>query len=133
MKLIDALLASSSGPKIRDVLQLRTEGVFTEVLYVKVRRVAEQAAVCEVRVCIAKLEDGSVAQNAVEVVFRCLEVSFLDWHSSFYEVKDISGLEPLASELEIDTDDSFRLLCRAIEVVDVRPEKLRATLDENKA
>src|ERR1041385_704671 len=78
MKLIEALLISSAGPEIRRILRFESEPVFTELLYVRLRRVAQQNAFCDVRACIAKLENGELAQDAVEVVFRCLEVSAVD-------------------------------------------------------
>ena len=133
MTIIEALLASPAGSEIRAILRLQSEAVFTEVLHVRLRRVIEQESSCEIRVCIAKIEDSVLAQDAVEVVFRCLGVSCLDWHSSFYEQKDIPQLNPASSEIEIDTEDSFRVLCQSFDVLSVRVEKLRDTLDDKNA
>jgi len=88
------------------------------------RRVAESRSFCDVRACIAKFEGGELAQDAVEVVFRCLDVTALDWHSSFYDEKDRPGLGSSAAEIEIDTEDSFRIVCARVEVLSVLLEKL---------
>jgi len=133
MKLVDALLKGSAGPQIRTILRLRSEAIYTELLYVRLRRVAEGKSSCDVRACIAKWEaDGGLAQDAVEVVFRCLDVTVLDWHSSFYRLADIPRLEPAEDEIDIDTEDCFRVLCRAIEVLSVQADKLGACSEETK-
>jgi hypothetical protein len=132
MKLIDALLGSSAGPEIRKVLRLSSESVFTELLYVRLRRVAERSSLCDIRACIAKIEGGELAQDAIEVVVRCSEVTALDWHSSFFEEKERPKIQPASSEIEIDTEDCFRILCGRVDVVSVQIEKLGVILEEKK-
>jgi hypothetical protein len=130
MKLIDVLIESPAGPEIRKILRLGSERVLTELLYVRMRRVAERKSDCDILACIAKFENDVLAQDAVEVIFRCSEVTVLDWHSSFFEEKDIPNLEPAEAEIVIDTEDSFRIVCRRIEVLSARLDKLGVPLGE---
>jgi len=139
--LIDALLATSAGPEIRKILRLQDEplsypefirealkskgeGVMEEVLRIRLRRVAENNSFCDVYACIAKIEGGEFAQDAADIMFRCSGVTALDWHSSFYDEKDRPELESPEGSIEIETEDSFRIVCTRIEVLSVQLEKL---------
>ena len=130
MKLIDALLESPAGPEIRKILGLESERVMTELLYIRLRRVTEKTSDCDILACVAKFVDGALTQDAVEIVFRCSEVTALDWHSSFFEEKEIPHLDPAQAEIVIDTEDSFRIACRSIAVLSVRADKLGLAFEE---
>src|SRR5690349_9149810 len=100
-KLVDVLLATPAGNEIRRILRLQSEVTHAELLFLRLRRVAENKSFCDARVCIVKFEGAEFAEDAVEVVFRCLEVSAVDWNSSDYEGKDVPRLEPSEGEIEI--------------------------------
>lgn len=130
INLVDALLATPAAPEIRRILRLQTERpvsywgaghineVSVEVLYVRMHRVAASKTECDVFVGLAKYENGEVAREAADVYFRCLDVTAVDWHSSFYR-ENLPSLDSSAATMEIDTSDGFRIACARLEVTKV--------------
>jgi hypothetical protein len=140
--LVEALLATPAAPEIRRILRLQTEkpvsyermtdgiGVNLEVLFVRMHRVAASQTHCDVFVGLAKYENGEVAREAADVYFRCLDVTAVDWHSSFYQGNDLPNFDSSDATVEIDTRDGFRIACARIEVTNVQPCDLGESLEE---